>query len=698
MKATVEKVVDHKKVLGQLSKLIEKEESCLDKIYSDPQKIKEKKENLDITRKKKGEEFFVLFIGAFSSGKSSMINALIGYELLPTGFLPETAVLGEIHYGEKKEIWLYPKKGMWEGGDQPFKLTETTTEEIEKYVSLSADDAINTMEEEEGCNKKINSKFEKMVIYWPLDILKDGVVFVDSPGINDPYSNDYIVNGYLPKADAIIYVMDSAHAYQGTDREQLETINGIGRKNIITGYTFYDLIVENNGKKREKLEKVCNTLIRHMEKHSDLGSEAIHFLDSLEGLRARMEGDEEALRRSGFEGFENYLERYLVEGKGKDQVKNMATTVVRQAEIMMKDADRLNSAADQDEKELGKRADDAESQLSIVRSNSFNTGRNYRNHLQNYIPKAETMVRDFVKELPQQIDLEGFEPETELPSGPRKLWPFGENGANKRAKAIQEECQHEMERRMNAALTKWSNDTLGTYMKDAVQESVKAIRPDLEQIARDLDDITTHVSGEVKMGDGTWSNIAMGLAYSVLTGDWFTGGMSAIYGKGVMAKGIAAQFGTGLLMGALMALGAPITLPMVVVGGIAASISVILAGNNEKKVEKIKTEAVKKLREQFNSEEAAQDVEKNVVGIMKNVDAYVENACSDMDKALAEDIKATEDNIQQMIDESKFEKEKKIEQIKERNAAVIELKKLKDQALEICGEYNIDIADAAVGI
>ena len=110
---------------------------------------------------------------------------------------------------------------MWEGGDAPFDLVKVTTEEISKYVSLSTEDAINSMERNidgDASQSRINAKFEKMVIFWPLDILKDGVVLVDSPGINDPYSNDYIVNDYLPKADAIVYVMDSQHPYQRTEK------------------------------------------------------------------------------------------------------------------------------------------------------------------------------------------------------------------------------------------------------------------------------------------------------------------------------------------------------------------------------------------------------------------------------------------------------------------------------------------------
>lgn len=683
---------DHKKVLDRLAELIQKEEGCVTRIYSDPARVKALKDILEIARNKTGEEFIVLIIGAFSSGKSSMINAMIGEELLPTGFLPETAILGELHYGEQKRITLYPKKGRWEGGDEPFDLKEATSKEIEKYASLSSDDAVNAMAKnamDEDSSNKIDSKFEKMVVYWPLEILKDGVVLVDSPGINDPYSNDYIVNGYLPHADAIVYVMDSQKAYQGTDKKQLSVINDIGLKNIVTGYTFYDIVVKQSGRQPEKLAKFRRQLISYMDSHTELGEASIHFLDSMEGLQAKMDGDREALRHSGFEGFENYLGNYLVEGKGRDQVKNMATTIIRQAGAMIRDAGNLNSAAAQDVKELEKKADDAEKQLQIVRSNSFNTGRNYRNHLENYLPRIKDKVTDFIHNMPESVDLEGFEPETELPDGPRKLWPFGENGARKRAKGIQEECQHELENRMNAAYRRWSNEVLGNDLKTAVEESTQVIRPDLNRIARDLTNITDMVTGDVNGGDGTAGNIAVGLAYAIFTGDWFTGGMSAIYGKGAMVRGIAFQAGVGAALGLLMTAGVVISLPMVVIAGIAASILAILTDNNKKKVEKIKTQAVKDFRKSFSSAEASEDVNKMIGQIMDNVTSYIDSACSDMDAALAKDIKNTEDSIQQMIDESRLGQSERDKQIKARTEAAKELQDMQQAALAICGEYGI---------
>lgn len=45
------------------------------------------------------QRFHVAVVGAFKRGKSSVINALLGQAVLPTGVLPLTAIATEVAYG-----------------------------------------------------------------------------------------------------------------------------------------------------------------------------------------------------------------------------------------------------------------------------------------------------------------------------------------------------------------------------------------------------------------------------------------------------------------------------------------------------------------------------------------------------------------------------------------------------------------------
>ena len=464
-------LAEHRKNLNRLADLIREEQTCL------PEPTGTLERALEITE----EKFLVVVIGSFSSGKSSMINALIGEELLPHGFLPETAVLGELHYGTKKRVTLYPKKGKWEGGDKPFTI-EPTTEEIAKYVSLSDDDAINSMEESPNggeSDKRINAKFEKMIVEWPLDILKDGVVLVDSPGLNDPYSNDYIVEGYLPKADAIVYVMDSTKAYTANDKNYLETLNALGVKNIITAYTFYDLIRRRVHRDPQRLQQLRTRLVEYTKKYTKLGEASVHFLASFEGLDAKLDSDPVKWRESGFEGFENYLAQYLVDSKGTEQVRCIVNVIVGEVEAAIETIDRLNTATTQED--FRQQLSEAERYLQEVREISERIAADYRERSARCLNEAKVMVHQFItQELPQRIDLEGFTSEISLPEGIARLLPGGATQARATIQAAVEECREEIMRRANLEFKKWCVCTLGCHLQTVtlddseISESINA--------------------------------------------------------------------------------------------------------------------------------------------------------------------------------------------------------------------------------
>lgn len=673
-------IVDHKKVLEQLKGLLEREQNCAMIISPDNMKWQN---DLEETKKKTGEKFTVLVMGIFSSGKSSMINALIGEELLPTGVLPETAVIGELHYGDEKRITIYPKKGKWKGGDKPFDLVSPTMEEIAKYASIDNEAGFNSKQDN---SHRIESAFQKIVIHWPLEILKDGVVLVDSPGINDPFSNDYIVKGYLPQADAIIYVMSSNSAYTKTDVEQLEEINKFGLRNIITGYTYYDVALRSLSRKPEKVDETRRVLISHMSKHSSLGEEAIHFLSSIDGLDAKLNGDQALLVRSGYDGLEKYLGHYLVEGKGRDQVKNMAETIRIQAEIMKKQAKVLNDAAGKDVKNLDERIEKAQMELNTIRTDTKSTKRIFRTMMERCMPQVKIMTEEHVKKLADETDLEGFEPETELASGLGRLNPFA---TKKKAEAVQKEFKEEFERRMNKNLENWMVSTMTPFLQDAIQDSARSVEKQLQNLADQQENISSLLAyGTIEeSGSGRASSIALGLVWGILTGNWFTSGISAIYGKGAFAKALAAQAAVLIGTTALLAAGVVVTLPAFLVAAVVTQIGAILLNNTESQLRRMKKDIVNKYREGYLAE--PRNVEQNVEAVVRNVRAYIDSVCNDMDSALDADVEASENLINATILDNQRSQEERDKEITRREKAIEELTLITDKAAQICGKYGL---------
>lgn len=81
--------------------------------FNNPDSVKkaEESKNSLVNDLKKDSFIKVPFVGDFNAGKSSLINSMLGSDILPTNILPETAVSYELYYSpnEKLEVWLDDK-------------------------------------------------------------------------------------------------------------------------------------------------------------------------------------------------------------------------------------------------------------------------------------------------------------------------------------------------------------------------------------------------------------------------------------------------------------------------------------------------------------------------------------------------------------------------------------------------------------
>ncbi len=119
----------------------------------------------------------VIVTGAFSTGKSSIINRLLEDNCLPAMAIPTTPVLTTLVHGEEL-------LGVASGKDGSIE-TLTTVEAIQDMDSP-------TMKQAEG-----------VLIYHPARILSEGFSIVDTPGIQDVHGLDV---DELPRSDAFVFV------------------------------------------------------------------------------------------------------------------------------------------------------------------------------------------------------------------------------------------------------------------------------------------------------------------------------------------------------------------------------------------------------------------------------------------------------------------------------------------------------------
>jgi GTPase Era involved in 16S rRNA processing len=142
------------------------------------------------------ERFHLVVLGEFNHGKTTFVNALLGEKVLPTGVTPTTAVIHHVVHGAEQ--------GARAVGASEDDAKEVPVGEIADYVvgGAAASDEVRYLE-----------------IQYPAAIVEDGVVLVDTPGVNDLNSTRAeITYSYLPRADAILFLLDAGQILKESER------------------------------------------------------------------------------------------------------------------------------------------------------------------------------------------------------------------------------------------------------------------------------------------------------------------------------------------------------------------------------------------------------------------------------------------------------------------------------------------------
>ncbi|GGE56737.1 dynamin family protein [Priestia taiwanensis] len=158
------------------------------------QTLGEKRERVENRR------FTIALFGAFSAGKSSFANALVGEKILPSSPNPTTATINRITAPTDKyphgTVVIYEK-------DRTFT---TDISELEEYVA-----------------KEERAKYvERVDIHYACNLTNMGVTLVDTPGA-DSMNNRHtdVAFEYIKNADAIFFVTYYNHVFSRGDREFL---------------------------------------------------------------------------------------------------------------------------------------------------------------------------------------------------------------------------------------------------------------------------------------------------------------------------------------------------------------------------------------------------------------------------------------------------------------------------------------------
>jgi len=234
------------------------------------------------------DRFNLAVVGRFGRGKSSLMNALIGIERLPTGILPLTAVITAVVYGSTEKVIIH-----YEGRRLS---TEIALEELPQLITQRANPGnvrgVKTAE-----------------VQLPAELLRRGFHFVDTPGLGSAIAeNTRTTESFLPEADAMLVVTSYDSPMSEEEFAVLRLAARYDRR-VFMVLNKQDTVTQ--AQREEGLAYVNEQLQRV------LGPRAPQpfSVSAQDGLAAKSRGDLDALRESGVAGLEDALVGFLLEGK-----------------------------------------------------------------------------------------------------------------------------------------------------------------------------------------------------------------------------------------------------------------------------------------------------------------------------------------------------------------------------------------------
>jgi GTPase Era involved in 16S rRNA processing len=260
----------------------------------------------------KSQEFRVAVIGDFSQGKSTLLNALIGEEIQPTRAVPCSACVSILTYGEEQRIICHYLDGHRE---------EIELQEYRDKSSLDKDLALERLSESIAQNQVKEIIFE----HPKLELCKNGVTIIDSPGLNEHPDRSAITEQILSNIDAVIFLTDAQRPLTKSEKDLIEDLQQ--RLNITSSQNGVDnlFIVVNKWdtlRKDSDRQDVCERVQNICLAHNPIVSSEnrIHFLSSMEALDAiSSDRDNEYLQQ--FKVFTSSLESFLTNERGSIKLR-----------------------------------------------------------------------------------------------------------------------------------------------------------------------------------------------------------------------------------------------------------------------------------------------------------------------------------------------------------------------------------------
>lgn len=326
--------------------------------------------------------FVVAIIGEFKRGKSTLANALLGAEVMPSDVLPATASINRVVFGRAPRVLLCYQDGSQEA------------------IEISALGGYVTKLTDESAARA--ARLHEAIIEYPTLLCRQNVQLVDTPGLGDEAAMTERTQRAIESADAAILVTSATAPFSKSEAELLRhLVKRVDPSRLFFVLNHIDLFSESDV---TRIAEAVATRIRIA-----LGNPEVPIrlfpVSARGGVIAKRTRNASSLTDSRLEALEQELERFLVRDRGIASLQIANEYTVTLGETIANEASRQLQIAEQNMHIAMKRHVDLEERLSRLAADAEAFQATFEQRCEAALASVTVAVKDLVMTLTQRTHL-----------------------------------------------------------------------------------------------------------------------------------------------------------------------------------------------------------------------------------------------------------------------------------------------------